>query len=48
MQLLIWGISNIGKTTIGRELSKRLNCKFYEVNQHDKDNRYTFTNRLLI
>ena len=31
MQLLIWGISNIGKTTIGRELSKRLNCKFYDI-----------------
>ena len=24
MKLLIWGVSNIGKTTIGRELSKKL------------------------
>lgn len=31
MKLLIWGVSNIGKTTIGRELSKRLNCKFYDI-----------------
>lgn len=31
MKLLIWGISNVGKTTIGRELSKRLNCKFYDI-----------------
>lgn len=31
MKLLIWGISNIGKTTIGKELSKKLNCKFYDV-----------------
>ena len=31
MQLLIWGISNIGKTTIGRELAKRFNCKFYDI-----------------
>lgn len=31
MKLLIWGVSNVGKTTIGRELSKRLNCKFYDI-----------------
>lgn len=31
MKLLIWGVSNIGKTTIGKELSKKLNCKFYDV-----------------
>jgi shikimate kinase len=31
MRLLIWGVSNIGKTTIGKELSKKLNCKFYDV-----------------
>ena len=31
MKLLIWGVSNIGKTTIGRELSKRLNYKFYDI-----------------
>lgn len=29
--MLIWGVSNVGKTTIGRELSKRLNCKFYDI-----------------
>lgn len=33
MKLLIWGISNIGKTTIGRELSKKLHCKFYDVDE---------------
>lgn len=31
MKLLIWGVSNIGKTTIGKELSKKLNCRFYDV-----------------
>lgn len=31
MKLLIWGISNVGKTIIGRELSKKLNCKFYDI-----------------
>lgn len=31
MKLLILGVSNVGKTTIGRELSKRLNCKFYDI-----------------
>ena len=31
MKLLIWGVSNVGKTTIGRELSKILNCKFYDI-----------------
>lgn len=31
MKLLIWGVSNVGKTTIGRELAKRLNCKFYDI-----------------
>lgn len=31
MKLLIWGVSNIGKTTIGKKLSKKLNCKFYDV-----------------
>ena len=29
--MIIWGVSNIGKTTIGKELSKKLNCKFYDV-----------------
>lgn len=33
MNLLIWGISNIGKITIGRELSKKLQCKFYDVDE---------------
>ena len=33
MKLLIWGISNVGKTTIGRELSKKLNCKFYDIDE---------------
>lgn len=31
MHLLIWGVSNVGKTTIGRELAKKLNCKFYDI-----------------
>lgn len=31
MKLLIWGVSNVGKTTIGRELAKRLNCNFYDI-----------------
>ena len=33
MKLLIWGVSNIGKTTIGKKLSKKLNCKFYDVDE---------------
>ena len=33
MKLLIWGVSNIGKTTIGKELSAKLNCKFYDVDE---------------
>lgn len=31
MKLLIWGVSNVGKTTIGRELAKQLNCIFYDI-----------------
>ncbi len=31
MKLLIWGISNVGKTTMGRNLSTKLNCKFYDI-----------------
>ena len=33
MKLLIWGVSNIEKTTIGKELSNKLNCKFYDVDK---------------
>ncbi len=33
MKLLIWGVSNIGKTTVGKELSNKLNCKFYDVDE---------------
>ncbi len=33
MKLLIWGISNIGKSTICKRLSKRINCKFYEIDE---------------
>ncbi len=33
MRLLIWGISNIGKTTIGRELAKKIKCKFYDIDE---------------
>ncbi len=33
MRLLIWGISNVGKTTIGRELSKILNYKCYDIDE---------------
>ena len=33
MKLLIWGVSNIGKTTIGKELSNKLNCKFFDVDE---------------
>lgn len=31
MRILIWGVSNVGKTTIGKELSKKFNCKFYDI-----------------
>ena len=31
MRLLIWGISNVRKTTIGKELAKKINCKFYDI-----------------
>ena len=33
MKLLIWGVSNVGKTTIGEALAKQLNCKFYDVDE---------------
>lgn len=33
MRLLIWEISNIGKTTIGRELAKKIKCKFYDIDE---------------
>ena len=33
MKLLIWGVSNIGKTTIGKELANKLICKFYDVDE---------------
>jgi len=33
MKLLIWGVSNVGKTTIGRILSKKLNIPFYDVDE---------------
>lgn len=33
MKLLIWGISCVGKTTIGRKLSEKLNCKFYDIDE---------------
>ena len=31
MKLLIWGISCVGKTAIGKELAKKINCKFYDI-----------------
>lgn len=33
MKWLIWGVSNISKTTIGKELSKKINCKFYDIDE---------------
>ena len=33
MKLLILGVSNIWKTTIGKELSNKLNCKFFDVDE---------------
>lgn len=31
MKLLIWGISNVGKTTIGKKLAQKINYKFYDI-----------------
>ena len=31
MRLLIWGVSNIGKTTIGQKLADKLNIDFYDI-----------------
>lgn len=31
MKLLIWGISNVGKTTIGKNLAKKINYIFYDI-----------------
>ena len=31
MKLLIWGISNVGKTTIGKKLTPKINYKFYDI-----------------
>lgn len=33
MKLLIWGVSCVGKTTIGKEISKRLNYDFYDIDE---------------
>lgn len=33
MRLLIWGVGNIGKTSVGRLLAKKLNIKFYDVDE---------------
>ncbi|MEG1288212.1 MAG: shikimate kinase [Bacilli bacterium] len=30
-KILIWGVSNVGKTTIGKNLAKRLRVKFYDI-----------------
>lgn len=31
MKLLIWGVSCVGKTTIGKKLSEKLGYKFYDI-----------------
>lgn len=33
IRLLIWGVGNIGKTSVGRLLAKELNVKFYDVDE---------------
>lgn len=33
MKLLIWGVSNVGKTTIGERLAKKLGCIFFDIDE---------------
>lgn len=33
MKLLIWGVSNVGKTTIGKRLATLLNYNFYDIDE---------------
>ena len=37
MKILIFGISCVGKKTVGSLLAKKLNCKFCDMNQVNKD-----------
>lgn len=37
MKILIFGISCVGKTTVGSLLAKKMNCKFYDLDQVNKD-----------
>jgi shikimate kinase len=32
-EIINLGVSNIGKTTVGRELSKKVNCRFYDIDE---------------
>ena len=36
MKILIFGVSNVGKTTIGELLAKRLGYKFYDLDEETK------------
>ena len=33
MIILLFGISNVGKTTVGKLLAKRLNYQFYDMDE---------------
>ena len=36
MKILIWGVSCVGKTTVGSLLAKKLNYKFIDLNDEIK------------
>ena len=38
MKILIWGIPCVGKTDIGKMLAKKLNYKYFDMNEIIKRN----------
>lgn len=47
MNILLFGVSNIGKTTIGRLLADKLNYMFYDIDEQVK-NAFNITNEQFV
>lgn len=41
MIILLFGISNVGKTTVGKLLAKRPNYQFYDMDEEIRKNYHT-------